>query len=191
MTCLLQFFFIKTSSNWFTIQVTNHKSPRNCVFTFTNNKNFFRPILSVPFSKNVSVFWNPNMVTNFNFMFGYIRIFTAFSIRIRCNVNWFLFYIFYLMCYCIYQQHHLTHKMKIFWNNCHVLKNLAFQCPNKSFSNNKFLCWIHFNVIYFQKPLKKIIVKFTTLINHILLGFLPFEIIFWNPLTMPITLFVF
>ena len=81
--------------------------------------------------------------------------------------------------------------MKIFRNSCHVLKNLAFQCPNKSFSNNKFLCWIHFNVIYFQKPLKKIIVKFTTLINHILLGFLPFEIIFWNPLTMLITLLSF
>ena len=34
----MQFFFIKTSSNRFTVQVTNKISPWNCIFDFTNDK---------------------------------------------------------------------------------------------------------------------------------------------------------
>ena len=64
---LLQFVFIKTSSNFFTIQITNSISPRNCIFNFINNKNFFWPIWSISFSKNVFIFWNSNMITNFKF----------------------------------------------------------------------------------------------------------------------------
>ena len=37
LTSFLQFFFIKTSINWFTIYVTNNISPRNCIFNFANN----------------------------------------------------------------------------------------------------------------------------------------------------------
>ena len=35
-----------------------------------------------------------------------------------------------------------------------MFKNFVFQCSNKSISNNRFsfiVCWIYFNVIYFQK----------------------------------------
>ena len=62
----LHFFFIKTSSNWFTIPVTNNWSPRNCIFNFANNKNFFKPILRVSFRKNVFLFWNYNTIANLN-----------------------------------------------------------------------------------------------------------------------------
>ena len=91
LTTFLQFSFIKASSDFFTIQVTNNISSRKCIFNFTNNKNIFLPIWSVSFSKNVFIFWNPNMIANFEFRIFLIRIFIVFSIRIRCNANRFHF----------------------------------------------------------------------------------------------------
>ena len=92
LTSFLQFFFIKASSNWFTIQITNNTSPRNNIFNIANNKNFFGPILSLSFSKNVFVFWYSNAITNFKFRIFFMRMFIVFSISIRCNINWFHFY---------------------------------------------------------------------------------------------------
>ena len=87
-------------------------------------------------------------------------------------------------------------KIDNLWNSCHVLKNLVLQRPNGSLSNNRLyfiVCWMEFNVIHFQKTLKKIIVKFTTLINpyFILFGLRSFEIIFWRALTILILLLSF
>ena len=93
-------------------------------------------------SPGKSVFvWFSDAITNFKFRVFFIRIFIVFSIRISL---------------------------------CVQLKNLVFQRPKKSFSNNRFsfiVCLIHFNVIYFQKSLKRIIVKFTTLINPYFIWF--------------------
>ena len=76
-------------------------------------------------------------------------------------------------------------KINILLNFCHMLKNLIFQCSNKSVSRFSFVvCRIRFNVIYFQKIFKGIIIKFTTLINPCFIWFLLFEIIFWNALTI-------
>ena len=72
LTSFLQFFFLKTSSNKLTIQVINYIISRNCICNFTNNKNFFRLIWSVSFSKNVFVFSNSNMVINFKFRILFI-----------------------------------------------------------------------------------------------------------------------
>ena len=58
-------------------------------------------------------------------------------------------------------------------------KNFIFYSSNKSFSNNRFsfiVCWIHFDIIYFQKIFKTFIIKFTTLINPYFIWFL----FFWN-----------
>ena len=110
LTSFLQLFFIKTSSNWLTIDVTSYVCPRNCIFNFTNNKNLFWPILAVSFTKKVFLFWNLNMITNFEFRSGYIRILIAFNVRFGC---------FYELCYCIYQQYLLTHRNK------HSLKQLS------------------------------------------------------------------
>ena len=65
LICFLQFFFIKCSNNFFTIEIINNISPRNCIFRFTNNRNFFWLVWSVSCSKNVFIFWNSNTVTNF------------------------------------------------------------------------------------------------------------------------------
>ena len=55
---LLQFFSIKCSNNFLTIEIINNICPRNCIFNFFNYKNFFRPIWCVSFSKNIFVFGN-------------------------------------------------------------------------------------------------------------------------------------
>ena len=91
LTSFLLFFFVKTSSNFCTIQVTNNITPQNCIFNPTNNKNFFWPIWSVSFSKNVFLFGNSNMVTNFKFRIFLVTIVVVFRIRIICNVNRFHF----------------------------------------------------------------------------------------------------
>ena len=58
---------ISETDNFFTIQTTNSISPRNCISNFINNKNFFRPIWSISFSKYIFIFRNSNIVTNFKF----------------------------------------------------------------------------------------------------------------------------
>ena len=104
------------------------------LFNFTNNKNFSWPIFSVSFSKNIFVFWNPNTMTNFEFRFGYIRIFVVFSLRIRCYVNWFHFYcstncviVFIDNIYWQYWQYRQIHQNKTFFEIAVMcLKSLFF-----------------------------------------------------------------
>ena len=99
LTNFLQFFFIKTFGNFFTIQAFNSISPRNCIFNFTNNKNFFGPIWSIFFSKKVFVFWNFNMVTNFKFTIFFIKIFIVFSIRIITSLGFILIVLWTVLLY--------------------------------------------------------------------------------------------
>ena len=87
----LQFFFIKTSSNFSTIQIINYVCPTNWIFNFTNNKIFNWSISSASFSKNVFIFWNSNIVTSCKTRVFFIKIFILFSIRIVCNVSRFHF----------------------------------------------------------------------------------------------------
>ena len=49
LICFLQFFFVKRSSNFFTLEITNKICPRDSIFNFLNHKHFFRPIQSVTF----------------------------------------------------------------------------------------------------------------------------------------------
>ena len=72
---LLQVFFIKCSNNFFTIEIINNICPWNCIFNFTNNKNFFRPIWCISFSKNIFVFRNSYVITNFKFRIFIINFF--------------------------------------------------------------------------------------------------------------------
>ena len=55
---LLQFFFIKCSNNFFTIEIINNICPWNYIFNFFNYKNLFRTICYISFSKNIFVFRN-------------------------------------------------------------------------------------------------------------------------------------
>ena len=106
---LLQFFFIKSSNNFFTFQVTNNIGPWNCIFNFANYKNFFWLIWSISFSKNASVFWDSN-ITNLKFRILKIKISIIFSIRISFNINGFHFN---SSMECVIQ-HHLKHQNKHF-----------------------------------------------------------------------------
>ena len=130
------------------------------------------------------------MITNFKFRIFFIKIFIVFSIRIIYNVNWFYFNSSMLIIVKLFINNMIQHiKINIFWNSCRMLKNFfsVLSLINKSFSNNRFsfiVCWIHFNVIYFQKIFKRIIIKFTTLINPYFICYFSFEIIFWNALTI-------
>ena len=90
LTNFLQFFLIKTFSNFFIIQALNNINPRNFIFNFTSNKNFFGPIWGIFFSKNVFVFSDFNMVTNFKFTIFFIKIFIVFSIRIITSIGFIL-----------------------------------------------------------------------------------------------------
>ena len=50
LVCLLLFFFIKRSNNFFTAKITNKICPRYSIFNFFNHKNLSWPIWSVTFS---------------------------------------------------------------------------------------------------------------------------------------------
>ena len=131
-----------------------------------------------PLAKMFFVFWYSDMIINFELRIFFVRIFIVFSIRIICNVNGFTFMVLWtLLLYLLTISSDISCDINILWNGCHVLKNLVFESSNKLFSNNRFsfiVCWIHFSAIYFQKPLKKLIVKFTTLINPYFIWFASF-----------------
>ena len=89
--CFLQFFLIKSSSNFFTIYITNKTRSWNSIFNFANNNNFLWPIWGISFSKNVVLFRNSDMITYFKFGNFFIRVNIVFSIRILCNISQFHF----------------------------------------------------------------------------------------------------
>ena len=103
---LLQLFFIKCSNNFFTIKIINNICPWNCIFNFTNNKNFFRPIWHVSFSKNIFIFRNSYVIINFKFwifivnFFFEINLCTIFNI-IRFHLNYFMICIIIFIYYII------------------------------------------------------------------------------------------
>ena len=68
------FLFYKTFQSFFSIKVLCYICLRYSIFNFFCHKNFFRPIWSVTFRKNIFIFWYSHMVTNFKF-----RIFIILS----------------------------------------------------------------------------------------------------------------
>ena len=98
----MQFFFKKRSNNLFFVKITNNICPRRCVFKFCNHKNFFRPIWSVTFCKNVSIWPYSNNIINFKFRIFIINPFTKSNLcnwfyinRVDFNFLWYvLLYIF-------------------------------------------------------------------------------------------------
>ena len=89
MISLLQFFFIKCSNNFFTIKIINNICPWNCIFNFTNNKNFFRPVWCVSFSKNIFVFWNSYIIANNKLRIFIINLIFKINTCIVFNINRF------------------------------------------------------------------------------------------------------
>ena len=96
LTSLLEFFFIKCSSNFFSIEIINNICTWNCIFNFNNNKNFFRPVWCIPFSKNIFVFRNSYVIANFKFRIFIINFFFKINICIIFNIGRFLYSYVYL-----------------------------------------------------------------------------------------------
>ena len=78
----LQIFFVKRSNSFFPIKIINNKRPRYSIFSFFNHKNFFRPIWSVTFGKNIFLFWYSSSITNFKFRMLIINLFTGVNIYV-------------------------------------------------------------------------------------------------------------
>ena len=77
VVCVLLFFFVKRSKDFYTLKITNNTCPRDTCCNVFNYKNSFRPFWNLDFCKNAFVFWYSNKITNFKFM---IRIFNFFII---------------------------------------------------------------------------------------------------------------
>ena len=76
-----------------------------------------------------------------------------------------------------------------------MFKNFILQSSNKSFSNNRFYfikCWIHFNVIYFQKIFIRLNVELTAFINPYFIWISSFWDYFLNalPILVPFLSFI-
>ena len=65
LICFLQFFFIKSCSNFYSIKVFYYICPRLSIFNLFNHKDFFKSIQSVTFCKII-----------FIFIYLYIHLFT-------------------------------------------------------------------------------------------------------------------
>ena len=97
---LLQFFFIKYSNNFFTIEIVKNICPWNCLFNFTINKNFFIPVWCVSFSKNIFVFRNSYVISNLKFRIFIINFFLKINICIIFNITGFiLIVLWYVLLY--------------------------------------------------------------------------------------------
>ena len=63
---LLQFFFIKPSNNFFSINIIYYIRPRNSFCNIFNHKKLCHSNFERNLSENVFLFWNTYMATNFN-----------------------------------------------------------------------------------------------------------------------------
>ena len=89
--CFLQFFFVKRSKNFFTIEITNDICPQHNIFNFCNVKHFFWPTWNTAFCKNVFLFRYSYMITNFKFR----TFLTTFFIKV--NIYAYISAVFILM----------------------------------------------------------------------------------------------
>ena len=78
LVCLLQFFFIKRSNNFFTIKITNNMCPRHSIFNLFTHKDLFKFVWNKTFCKNVFIFWYSCIINNIKLrttiFFFYIKV---------------------------------------------------------------------------------------------------------------------
>ena len=99
---LLYFFFIKHSNNFFTIKIINNICLWHSIFNFFTYKNFFWPIRSIDFCKNVFVFWYSYLISNFKFRIIAITFFIRVNTRIIFSLTGFiLIVLWYVLLYLL------------------------------------------------------------------------------------------
>ena len=91
LICFWQFFFVKSSNNFFSIKIINNICQRHNVFNFLNQKHFFWPIWNVTFCKNIFTFWYSKKITNFKFKIFIVNVFTRINICTWFYINTFRF----------------------------------------------------------------------------------------------------
>ena len=118
LICFWSLFFIKCSTNFFTIEIINNISPWNSIFSFFNHKNFFRPIWSISFSKKVFILWYSNMFASFKFRIFIITFFNRVNICIIFNFNRLHFNcsLIYIVVFIYYIIQFIN--IHIFWYRC-------------------------------------------------------------------------
>ena len=85
---------------FFMIEIINNICPWNYIFNFINNKNFFRLVWCVSFSKNIFAFRNSYIIANFKFRIFIINLFLKINICIILNIN-ILIFLWYVLLYSI------------------------------------------------------------------------------------------
>ena len=130
------------------------------------------------------------MIVNFKSWIFFIRIFIVFSIRIRCNVNWFHFN---ASMNCVVE--FINNIIKHFFEMAAMcLKILLFNVlMNLSATTGFPSLYVQYISVLFilKKNLKELLYNSPHWSFHILFGFLRFEIVFWNALTILIPLLSF
>ena len=95
-----QLFFVKYHKSFFSVSINNNICLRHCIFNYFNYKNFFRPIRSVTFCKNIFIFWYSNNIIYFNLGFllsisslesRYVFYFTSTCFILNCAMICILF----------------------------------------------------------------------------------------------------
>ena len=99
LVCLLQFLFIKRSNSFFVVKVIHNIFPWNSVFDFCNHKNFFWPIGSVSFSKNVFVFRYSYMMTYFKFIIFITFLPKSIHVLFLTSVGFISILLWYVLLY--------------------------------------------------------------------------------------------
>ena len=106
----LQFILVKRSKIFFSFKMTNNICPRNSVFNFFNDKNFFRPIWNIAFCKNVSVFRYSNYITNFKFRILIISFLTRFNICAWFSLTIFILIVLWYVLLYLLTLYHLIYQ---------------------------------------------------------------------------------
>ena len=106
----LQFILVKRSNIFFSFKMTNNICPRNSVFNFFSDKNFFRPIWNIAFCKNVFVFRYSNYITNFKFRILIISFLTRFNICAWFSLTIFILIVLWYVLLYLLTLYHLIYQ---------------------------------------------------------------------------------
>ena len=148
-----QFFFVKCSNNFFPVKIICNICLRHSIFNFFNQKNFFRPIWSVTFCKNVFIFWYSKNITNFKFKI-FISLLESICILDVTRIGVILILLWYVLLYLLTISSNLSIntffdiEVKIY------LYILFFQVLMNISAVTDFpplWRWIHFYIIFLQK----------------------------------------
>ena len=135
--CLLQFAFGKCSNNFFAIRIINDLCSLYRVISLFDCKKFFRLIWSATVCKIFFVFLCSHTTTNFKFRTFVIISNIKVNKRTWLSIGRFhfdfsmillLFWLFYIVCYCIFQLLIQFTNVQALWYYSHMLANFNKIC---------------------------------------------------------------